>query len=264
LRDFLLAPDGCFCQESYPMKKLTDVFAPWGKFYTTFSDSLDGGGQDGNPQHNDQKHRKKMAIIAVIVIIASAGWLWHTMMPTPPKINQAPSNGLGEVLAEETLKAIDNHGTVVPVIADSHTTDIQWEAFKKEIKKHNTVTLADPVIVKPYNGMEKEGAFRACIDKVVEENAKADALVLFVGLPMVWDDNNLMTLPSVGPKIIAVDGNNSPSKAKKYFINSIVTVLIMSRRTADPNAMDNPQTPRQWFDREYQVFTKENYESLPD
>ena len=243
------------------MKHLTGVFAPWGRFYITLVGSLGGG------QHNDTpERRKKGAIIAVVVIVLSLGWLWHTMVPSTPKLNRAPFIGLGEVLADETTKAIGNHGTVVPVITSYHTagstpmTD-EWKTFAKEIKKHSGVKLAEPVIVKLDEAMGEPGVSHAEFDKIVDQHGKANAIVLLVGLPM-WDPKNPLTLPNGAPKIIAM--NSMPMPVKQYFDRSIITVLITSRMTPETATTGEPKTPRQWFDRYFEIITAQNYQSLPD
>lgn len=248
------------------MKILTGVFTPWGRLYTTLFGSLLGGGQSNDPQADSQERRKKVAIIAVVVIVVSLGWLWYTMMPSAPKINRAPFIGLGEALADETAKAINNHGTVVPVMTDYYTsggtpmTD-EWKTFAKAINKHNGMKLATPVIVKLDEGMGEPGVSRADFDALVTKHAKDGALVLFVGLP-VWDAKDPLTLPSVAPKIIAI--HNTPMSVKQYFSNSIVTALITSRMTPEANATGEPKTPRQWFDKYFQIVTAQNYQTLPD
>jgi len=248
------------------MKNLTGIFGPWGKCYTTLFGSVGGGGQAGDSGDANPERRKKVAVVAVLVIVASLVSLYITMVPHAPKINRAPFIGLGQALADETTKVIDNHGTVVPVIADYHTagstpmTD-EWKTFAKEIKKHSGVTLADPVVVKLDETMGEPGISHADFDKIVEKHAQAGAIVLLVGLPM-WELKNPLTLPNETLKIIAVHNTSMP--AKQYFTSHIVTALITSRMTPDAEGTAEPKTPRQWFDKYFQVFTAQNYQSMPD
>ena len=243
------------------MKILTGVLAPWGKCYITLLGSL------GDTNNFDPARRKKVTLIAVSVIIVSLFSLFFTMYEGAPKINHAPFIGLGEVLADETAKAIDNHGTVIPVLANYHTTGStpltdEWKTFAKEIKKHSGVTLANPVIVKLDETTGEPALARADFDNLVEKNSAAGAVVFFVGLPL-WDPANPLTLPSgKAPKIIAV--HNTPLPFKKYFTGSVATLLITSRQSPDEKAAGEPKTTRQWFDKYFQVFTAENYQSSPD
>ena len=243
------------------MKLLSGGYTPWGKCYLTLLGSLGGG------TNNDPERRKKVTLIAVAVILISLVSLFFTMCEHAPKINPLPFIGLGEMLAEESITAIDNHGTVVPVLADYHTTGStpmthEWKAFAKETKRHSGVKLADPVIVKlAESGMGEPGISRADFDNLVKKNSTAGALVFFVGLPP-WDAANPLTLPPGSPKIIAV--HNSPQPAKPYFANSITAVIITARQTPETQATGEPKTPRQAFDRYFQVFTTQNYQSLAD
>ena len=242
------------------MKILTGVFTSWGKGYMTLFGSLGGSGQAGDFLDRNPGFRKKVALVAVIVIIAALVSLYIRSTPAT-EVYRGPLSALGEALADETIKAIGDHGLVVPVIPEYHTSDIpprayEWRGFAKAIKKHSGVTLAAPVIVKPEDWGEVTS--RASFDKLVDKNANASALVLFVGLPP-WEDNNPLTLPRVAPKIIALQRCILLTTVKQYFINSIVTVLITPRPPSE-NVPGDPNTPRPWF----QVITAENYQSLPD
>ena len=209
---------------------------------------------------------KKVALLAVAAILTSLLSLYFTMRPSPPPVSRTPFLGFGEVLADETIKAIESHGTVVPVIATYHSTggtpvsDI-WNTFAKEIKKHSGVILAEPVIVK-LDAMAGEATItRSDFDNLVARHGSASALVLLVGLP-VWDANQPLTLPHSAPKIIAV--HFTPLSAKPYFIHSIATTLITPRLVPATAGAGETLTPRQWFDQNFQIFTAQNYESLPN
>ena len=243
------------------MKPLTGVFAPWGQYYTSLLGPL-GGGANDNPDR-----RKKVTLIAVAVIAATLVSLFFTMCESTPKVNPLPFIGLGEVLADESAKAIDEKGTLVPVVASYHTAGnspmtFEWKTFAKTLKKHSGVKMAAPIVVKIDEAATGEpGISRADFENLVRNNASAGALVFFVGLP-AWEANNPLTLPTGAPKIIAV--HNSPQPAKPYFANSIATLLITSRQSPEEKATGEPKTPRQAFDRYFQVFTTQNYQTLAD
>ena len=244
------------------MKPLTVGFFPWGKCYTSLLGPLSGGAND-NPDR-----RKKVTVIAIAVIAISLVSLFFTMCESTPKINPLPFIGLGEVLADETAKAINSHGTVVPVVASYHTTGstpmaLEWKTFSKNLQKHSGVNMAAPIVVKldEVMGMGEPGISRADFENLIQKNASAGALVFFVGLP-AWDANHPLTLPSGAPKIIAL--HNSPMPIKPYFVNSIATLLITSRQTPEEKVTGEPKTPRQSFNRYFQVFTAQNYQTLPD
>ena len=222
------------------MKPLTGVFVPWGKCYTSLLGPL-GGGANDNPDR-----RKKVTVIAIVVIAISLVSLFFTMCESTPQINPLPFIGLGEVLADESAKAVDDHGTIVPVVADYHTTGsspmtYEWKTFAKEIKKHAGVKMAAPIVIKIDEAATGDpGISRANFENLVEKNASAGALVFFVGLP-AWEANNPLTLPAVAPKIIAV--HNSPQPAKPYFVHSIAALLITTRQTPEEKVRANPKHP---------------------
>ena len=237
-----------------------------GKLFTALVGGLSGRVPTSHSSGDHLDRRKKMALIAVGVISISLVSLFFTMAAPTPKINRAPFSGLGAALADETVTAIDNHGTVVPVLASYYTTGStpitdQWKTFATEIKRHRSVNLAEPVIVKLDEATGEPALSRADFDNLVEKNSTAGALVFFVGLPR-WETANPLTLPSVAPKIIAV--HNTPLSAKPYFTSSIATALITPRLVPAEPATGEPKTPRQWFDRYFQIVTAENYQSLLD
>jgi len=233
--------------------------------FTTLFGALSGKIQGSDSQGANSERNKKATIIVCIVLIVSLVSLWFTVAPHTPKINRAPFIGLGEVLAEETAKAIGNSGTVVPVITTYHTTGNtpmtdEWKTFAKEIKRHSGMLLAEPVIVKLDDSWVVPSLSHTDFDKLVKEYVGVDVIVFFVGLP-VWEDKNPLTLPRVAPKIIAV--HNIATPVKQYFTSTIATALITSRIVPDANAIGEPKTPHQWFNRYFQVFTAQNYQSLP-
>lgn len=243
------------------MKILTGGFFPWSRCSLTLLGSLSGGAND---QNSDRQ--KKMALIAVSVIIVSLGSLFFTMYDWSPQMSQALYIGLGEALADETVKAIGPHGTVVPILARAHMEGnmapaVEWKTFAKEIKKHRNVKLAEPILVNLEETTGEPAITRADFDNLVDQHATAGALVFLVGLP-AWDAKSPVTLPSVAPKIIAV--HHSPLSAKPYLASSVVTLLIAARIDPVATATREPTTPRASFDRYFQIFTAQNYQSLPD
>ena len=48
-----------------------------------------------------------------------------------------------------------------------------------------------------------------------------------------------------------------------YFSRRLVSVLITRRRENGSDQIAKPKTPREKFHNEYQVFTAQNFESLP-
>ena len=217
------------------------------------------------PAKNPKRRRQVMIVLIVVSSVAAIGVIanWG---PNAPKINRAPFIGLGEVVAEETDKVIDHHGMVVPVVANYHTTGSspmtdEWKAFTRQIKKSPGVELAEPVLVQLDETTGEPSLTRADFDKLVRGNAGAAALVLLVGLP-VWDAGRPLTLPRVAPKIVAIHTSALP--AKPYLTSAVATVLITRRLAPDSQALAAPRTPRQYFDKYFQVVTAKDSESLPD
>src|SRR5690349_5388954 len=93
-----------------------------------------------------EEHGKTVTVLAILVIVGACAFVWRATRSPVPKINRAPFLELGQVLAEETAKAVSNHGRVVAVITDAHRqsgtpTHAEWEAFSNELKKHKSIEL---------------------------------------------------------------------------------------------------------------------------
>ncbi|MEI6085062.1 MAG: hypothetical protein WCS70_12270 [Verrucomicrobiota bacterium] len=70
------------------------------------------------PVEAKAQRRKFVVLIAVLVIGCSLASLYRTIIPSAPKVNRQPFVGLGQVLGEETVKALSDRGRVVIVTLD--------------------------------------------------------------------------------------------------------------------------------------------------
>src|SRR5262249_7109515 len=105
---------------------------------------------------------------------------------------------------------------------------------------------------------------------ILERHAKVDAIVFFMPLPP-WNVFKMqVTLPSPpAAKVIVMGGSGFSTFMPKnhysgYFTNQLLSVLIVGRIQSAPDQIAEPKTPRERFHNQYQIFTPENSESLPD
>ncbi|MCG3147211.1 MAG: hypothetical protein PCFJNLEI_00649 [Verrucomicrobiae bacterium] len=222
----------------------------------------------GGSQDNTDAHKRKtiVAIVAVVVIIGSIGWLARTMLPTTPKINLAPFIGVGETLAEQTAKVLSGHGRIVVLRESVHLTESvviksQWKAFQDSLKANSNIEIAAVENIKMTEQNPGITITREEFDTLLKKYSTVNAIVSFVGLPE--EDLSRPDVPAgPTPKIIAYFYASSP--AKQFFANGSVTVIIRPRLMAEVNTGATPKSPREWFNKYYQVFDESNYQTMPE
>ena len=214
---------------------------------------------------------KTIATITSLVILVALGAIWLELKPVVPVFDRTLAAGIGQALVEETIKAVNDQGPVVVVLYGdpSHPTapvDPRLAAFKAELQKHGTVQFVATEFVQPNpdenNGLP--GCPPTAFQEILHRQARAAAIVLFMEIPE-WDRVKSSLPGSGAPKLIAlVTGRRQAGKRYGgYFASGQLAALILPRRelVSGPNA---PKTPREWFDKYYQVYTPANYESLPE
>jgi hypothetical protein len=223
-----------------------------------------------NPQ------RVATVTLASLVILVSLGYIWWRLQPAKVNYNLAPSiataKGMGEVLAVETARAIHNQGRIVLVTdfyraqVDKAGADYCLEAFQRGLKQYGNISIVATEVVRPEPG---EAPWISCpvtaFGDLLTRYSQTDAIIFLVNLPQ-WARVSELIPASLTAKIIAVDNAQSMQYSAKvrysgYFANGFLSILI-SRKRIDPGQTGAPQTPREWFDRQYQVYTPQNYEEL--
>ena len=213
------------------------------------------------------RRRKTTAVVAVLAIVVSLVSLQRTLLPSAPENSRQPFVGLGQVLGEETVKILGDHGRVVVVVWDDHKQagnllNDALEAFRGVLKKHPKIQITATEVIRSDTNKHTmvDNLSSKMFNELVEKHTQADGLVLFTGLPTL-ESQPPIQLPVPHPQIIAVQ--TSEPLTKSYFDRKIVNVAVSSSSEQVPTgSAANPQTPREWFDRFFQVFTIENYATL--
>jgi len=227
--------------------------------------------------------RKITVIVASLLIVGSLVSIWMRLRPPPPlQLDWKPiiaiQTGLGERLAEETVKTVNDHGRIVLVTNFDHSrgrTDYCWAAFQKELKKHGAIRIVATEVVTydPAKDGPVLGCPRPTFQTLLARHAQTDALVFFIALPR-WAGESVIP-PHLAARIIALDqqsmaGNAGHASMQKqytgYFTSGILSALILPGIRTEPASPPpaQPKTPREWFDQHYQVYTPQSVESLPD
>ena len=203
-------------------------------------------------------------MIAVLVILIALAFLINNLRPHSAKTNYGPFIGLGQVLAGETAKLVQDHGRVAVILPEGYQTaglavQEEWQAFGAELAKHPGVHLLGREIV-GLAVLAESGLTSSQADDILKKYDGVDVLVSFCGIPS-WNPANPAARPRNLPKIVAVE--SSSAQIKDYLASGIVAAVITPR--VPPRATPaKPQTPAEWFDRSFQLYTTANYQSLSD
>jgi len=202
----------------------------------------------------------------VLLILGSLFSLRSYVGSPSSEIKRDPYIGLGQVLAQETAKLIDDQGRVGVVIADfhqdkSHPMASEWNAFRDELKQHRSIELATTEVISSEEITPEWAISAERFEELLKAHSDLKGMVFFVGLPL-WDTKKPFGLPPASPKIIATPGPRRP--LKPYFTSGAVSVLIVPRFSGSINPKLKPKTSREWFDMLYEVYTTQNSDSLPD
>jgi len=207
-----------------------------------------------------------IAILAGLIIVGSLFFMRSRGILSSSTIKLDPYIALGQVMAQETGKLL-NHGGRIGVVIPKDYQDKsnpvmvkEWDAFRDELRQYHSIELAVTEVISSAE-LTPEGAMSdARFTELLNKHSELTALVLLVGLP-VWESGKKADLPSVRPNIIAVTGQRM--FLKSYFTSALVSVLIVPRLSG-LNPQLEPKTPREWFDMLYQIYTTQNFASLPD
>src|ERR1041384_7499304 len=128
-----------------------------------------------------------IAGIATLVIACSLFFLRSRGVLSSPTIKPDPYIGIGQVLAQETAKLIEDHGRIGVFITDYYQDKDnplanEWNAFREELKKHPSVELAATEIIPSGEITPDTAVSYERFQELVKKHSKLNALVVFVGL----------------------------------------------------------------------------------
>ncbi len=202
--------------------------------------------------------------VCVAAIALSGIWIYFTQFATPD-YNEPLHQGIGQVMAEETAKLLTNHGRIVILSMETGKAPelkTQLGAFEKALKKFNGIRIKETLVLDT-EGRNKYGAGAGLSSRrflrIVKKSETADAIVSFVGAPNLSADD--VAQLERRPKFIAE--SRSAEKLKPLFESNVLHAAIVSRFEFPAPGKHNPRTPKQWFEKRYQVVTATNAASLP-
>lgn len=192
---------------------------------------------------------------SLIAITASVWFVWKHHFAAP-KINVALHQGIGEALADETIKCLDNRGDILVITmadGDSEILAAQFAAFRANIEKSGVhikdVQLVDSEKKAKYGpGL---GLSASKLAREVKKNTKRAAIVSFVGLPKL-DDEEFVALGEVVPPLLAF--SRDADKLGPLIKRGMIKSVIVPRFKFPAPGPETPQTSGEWFTNQYQVI----------
>lgn len=205
--------------------------------------------------------RIKEVIVAVLAVGTAAVAIYLASGGRSEKINLGTYEVLGAVTAEETARLLESKGRIVVVVRDTGpdknpSVEAELDAFQQTLRKHAGVSLVvEKITVTPMLMMSTGGGLPAeQLFKLIEKNAKVDAMVLFFGFPPLTD-TEVEALKKTGVKTVVV--SSFRPGYQRLLERQAIHVAIVPRPDLPTVAAPTPTTLREKFDQEYLVLTGE-------
>lgn len=202
------------------------------------------------------KTKDILIAVAAVMVIAGAGlFIWKNHFAAP-KINTALHEGIGVALADETIRCLDNKGDILVITmadGDSEILAAQFAAFRGRIGKSNVqikeVQLIDSEKKSKYG--PGVGLSASKLTREVKKNLKKAAIVSFVGLPKL-DDEEFAALGEHVPSLITFARDRE--KLGSLLKRGTIKAAIVPRFKFPAPGPEMPSNPGEWFTNQYQVI----------
>lgn len=175
------------------------------------------------------------------------------------QINLDTYEVLGAVTAEETAKLLGQKGKVVVMVRDTGpdknpSVEAELKTFQRTLGKLAGLSLVvERVPVTPMLMMSTGGGLPSDqLFKILEKNAKVDAVVLFFGFPQLTDAE-LAALKKTGVKAVVV--SSFRAGYERLLEQQAIRLAIVPRPEPLSDTGQTPKTLRERFDREYLILT---------
>src|SRR6266436_579575 len=206
------------------------------------------------------------SVVASLIIVGALACLFFSLHEFGPDFDPRPHEALGQVMAEEAAKLVENGGRVIVVgrstsIFKNPAADVQLQSFYRAIQKAKLSIAAtnlfklNPILlvrVPPGDFVE-----------ILRRASESDVVVSFLG-PPVLNPEQLVRLGEPRPKVLALCTGTMPSQInlKQLFQLKLLHVAIISRKNATLSSPP-PANLAGWFDQLYLVVTPANLADLP-
>ncbi len=208
---------------------------------------------------------KGMTGVGAVILIGVAAALIYKQLRGPRLFMQERYIFIGQKVADETARLLNNSGRIVVIGFDYKGQPDQvvteTDAFLKAIKKRGIavagVELQDPVALAQGQKFLPGDIYLSLVKKY----PSVDAFVSFVGPPQL-SRNQVAELGSKMPKCVAV--SLFSFAGKRLFRDGVIQVAMLPRfEPLGPN-VPPPKSDAEWFDQNFQIVHVEEASRLPN
>src|SRR6267143_3618124 len=209
-------------------------------------------------------NKKATNVIAAVVTFVSVIALYTTLHGFGPRVDTTAHKALGQMVAEEALKARGPAGRITVLARDTGTqknpyADAELETLQHTLKKaRGVITTTRLLKLNPIRLIAvAPGDFFDVLKKASEE----DVVVSLIG-PPVLSDQQAAKLGERHPKIVAICAGWTPQQVnlRRIFEQGLLSAAIISR--PDPSASGG-RSMEETFSRNFAVITSANLSELP-
>lgn len=208
---------------------------------------------------------------AILAIAISGFFIYRTMFPPMPKVDNRGQLYVGEALANETARVLEDKGSIVIVTGDlsfagpSLAKD-QVTAFNDRIKRKAGIVVKGTEPLKAEAMMRlgpDSGLPSSTVFKILESHPGLSAIVSFVGSPSLKDDE-IAKLGPTPPKFIVFAQMQMGMSVNKLVAAKVVQSAIVTRMFPPPQgAVKKPTNGREMFEQMYEILTPETVSATP-
>ena len=196
---------------------------------------------------------KALKLVAAAVLLGLAGYLLQrSFNPRPSDEHAGPPAGVGQVVAEQTAKAIGEQGEILVLDCPNDSVDSKAlrSAFASQIKSYKNIKVSYRDLDRSEVNMMVAISFDQLATEL-DKHPNLAAVVSFVGIES-FSDAQIASLPSPNPKFVVVGWQ--AREVRSGFNKGVIAAAVLGREiTSLPT--DSPKTSKQWFDRYNYVLT---------
>ena len=208
---------------------------------------------------------------AILVILMAGISIFTSLRPRRPGIHLEPFEGIGLVAAEETARILGQRGKILVVTVGVGADGVggspfhaQLDAFQKTIRQYDGLSVEAVERMDQAAGRSSGpgmGIPRDQYTHLLDTYPDVDAVVSLVGPPHIADED-IGRLPPKRPRLVVV--STLGWGVRRLLESGVIHVAVVPRAGSEETDGPEPQSPREWFTRYYQIVTPDQASVLPN
>jgi len=217
----------------------------------------------------DESKKPVVILVCVIAIIVSFISIVRTQCKGTPKYVKTVDVCVGEQMASQVAKILNNNGDVVVLSMAGNTkfksvvAEAQMEGFRKGLKQFSGVNVVGVVGPEQQQMMEFfEGVSEKFFLKVVQDYPNAKAIVSFMGLPVFAKEGKPIDITKL-PKVVALN-LSAMGQWRDLVSNGVVSAVILPRYDVRWDQLTKKGECTKLFEERYLIVTKDNFKQMEE